>query len=229
MNLPFLISLPHAGLEVPAVVKDLCRLSEADIIKDGDEGAAEIYAIESSVRAFVSTEVARAIVDQNRASDDFRPDGVIKTETCWQVPVYSRLLTDSEREALLREYYFPYHRRLSELAAEVVLGIDCHTMATIGPPIGPLAGEERPHICVSDGDGTLPAEWMNLLLECLSKSFEEEVRHNFPFKGGYIIREHSKEVPWVQIEMSRVEWVSNQEKRQRLLQGLEWFARKLSA
>ena len=45
--------------------------------------AAAIYCpLEQYVGAFVTIDIARAIVDLNQAEDDFRKDGVIKTHTC---------------------------------------------------------------------------------------------------------------------------------------------------
>lgn len=79
-KLPLLLSVPHAGLRVPPEVTDICILSKDDIVKDGDEHAAAIYCpLEQYVNAFVTIDIARAIVDLNRAEDDFRKDGVIKT------------------------------------------------------------------------------------------------------------------------------------------------------
>ena len=88
MKLPLLLSLPHAGLRVPDEVAHLCTLTEREIAEDGDEGAAAIYDLAGDVDAFVTTDVARAIVDLNRAVDDRRRDGVVKTHTCWDVPIY---------------------------------------------------------------------------------------------------------------------------------------------
>jgi hypothetical protein len=92
-----------------------------------------------------------------------------------------------------------------------------------------MAGEERPRICISDAGGTLPGEWFALLRESLEVAFELEVSLNHPFRGGYIISRHSEEIPWVQLELSRRDWISNEEKRERLLQGLGWFAKRISA
>ena len=90
MTMPLLVSVPHAGLVAPPEVEGLCQLTEQEIIDDGDEGAAEIYfPLEQEVESFVATDIARAIVDMNRAEDDFSKDGVVKTHTCWDVPVYS--------------------------------------------------------------------------------------------------------------------------------------------
>ena len=71
MTLPLLLSVPHAGLVVPAAVQNLCLLSKKEIIEDGDEGAAEIYLpLEDEVFTLVTTVVARAILDMNRAEND---------------------------------------------------------------------------------------------------------------------------------------------------------------
>lgn len=222
MTLPLLLSVPHAGLLVPHEVKKLVILSEQQIIEDGDEGAAEIYRpLEKVAAAFVTTKVARAIVDINRAEDDRRQDGVIKTHTCWNVPVYDESPSDDLIEGLLEKYYRPYHAQLSQFPEGIKLGVDCHTMAAKGPPIGPDPGQTRPAICLSNADGTCSPEWLEFLAECFSKAFEAEASINHPFKGGYIIRAHAKELPWVQLDLSRAPFLSNPEKSKRVLESLK--------
>jgi N-formylglutamate amidohydrolase len=224
MKLPLLLSVPHAGLRVPPEVEALCALTPEQIIADGDEGAAEVYDLESEVVAFVTTDVARAIVDMNRAEDDRRADGVVKTHTCWNVPVYREFPPERTIQALLAAYHRPYHRRLSELATEkVLLGIDCHTMVAQGPPIGPDPGRQRPHVCISDADGTCRAEWIESLKRSFERFFGSQVAVNDPFKGGHLIRSHGRECPWIQLELSRAPFITNSEKRACLMNALlEW-------
>ena len=225
MTLPFLLSVPHAGLTIPSEVKDICRLNHQDIIEDGDGGAAEIYLpLERHVAAMVSTPIARAIIDMNRSEDDRRKDGVIKSHTCWDVPVYKRPPTDKTIRTLLEKYHKPYHQSLSRLSSGKRLGIDCHTMAEIGPPVGPDSGLKRPRICLSDGEGTCPRSWIESFAECFSAVFQTDVSINHPFQGGYIIRSHAREIPWIQIELSRENFLSLEEKSIHLLEGLTtWF------
>ena len=117
MRLPFLVSVPHAGLQIPEVVQDICILTPEQVIADSDEGAAEIYfELEKHVESFISSDIARAIVDLNRAKDDFRKDGVIKTHTCYDIPVYSEFPSQKLIEQLLADYYHPYHHKLGEIA-----------------------------------------------------------------------------------------------------------------
>lgn len=220
MTLPILISLPHAGLRVPPEVDDTCLLSPGEVAHDGDEGAAEIYAVERDVARFVTTDIARAIIDLNRSEDDRRKDGVVKTHTCWDVPVYRRFPSEDVIQNLLDRYYHPYHQRLEQLASPALrLAVDCHTMAAFGPPVGPDPGVERPWICLSNGEGTCPQDWLEGLKVCFETEFGSHVQLNDPFTGGYITRTHAREMPWVQLELSRAPFLTNTEKRKRILRA----------
>ena len=229
VKLPLLLSVPHAGLRVPSEVDGFCKLTPVQIAEDGDEGAAEIYQLAAEVEAFVTTDVARAIVDLNRAEDDRRPDGVVKTHTCLNVPVYEPFPPGDVVDSLLEHYYRPYHARLRELASRGVrLGIDCHTMLAVGPPIGPLAGQERPRICISDVDGTTcPPEWFAIVAESFRDAFGFEPALNHPFKGGYITRTHAAELPWIQLELSRAGFMDADEKRARVLAALQAISARI--
>jgi len=224
MKLPLLLSVPHAGLEVPPEVRPYCLLARDDIIADGDGGAAEIYNLKDYVRLFHSSDVARAIVDLNRAEDDRRPDGVVKTETIYGVKVYGLYPSEDLIQLLLERYYRPYHRALSAAGGKVLLAIDCHTMAAVSPPQAADSGSERPPISIADNEGrSLPPDMRERLKCCLEESFGLPVAVNQPFKGGYITSRHSSEMPWVQLEISRAPFSSPEEKRERLLRALLCF------
>ena len=223
MKLPILISVPHAGFEVPSEVETYNLLTEDEIICDGDKGASEIYAIESHVQAYVTTDIARAFVDVNRLANDRGRDGVVKTHTCWDVPVYKVPLPDYLIEVMIGKYYRPYHEKLTLFAADAKFGIDCHTMVEIGPPASSDPGRERPLVCLSDADGAFPADWLKSMKDCLQQSFQVEVSLNRPFKGGHIIQAHASEMPWVQVEISRTDHLDNEEKKRRFLSTIEKF------
>jgi formiminoglutamase len=229
MTLPLLISVPHAGLRVPDEVRDCCILTPRQIAEDGDEGAAAIYDLAGEVGGFVTTDVARAIVDMNRAEDDRRADGVVKTHTCLDVPVYESFPRETVILDLIETYHRPYHETLSRLAATGVrVGIDCHTMLAEGSPMGPLPGAERPKICLSNVDGTsCPNEWLEAMASSLGAAFGVEVARNFPFKGGFITRSHATELPWMQLELSRDAFLSPAEKRERVIRAFRMFSRQV--
>ena len=135
---------------VPPEVKGLCVLRREDILADRDGGAASIYNIlQEHVSGFCTTDIARSLIDLNRAPDDIGGNGVIKDRTCWNVPVFKTFPDEQLIRTLLACYYFPYHEKLSAaaLTGTIKLGIDCHTMAAFGPPLGPDPGRERPMVC----------------------------------------------------------------------------------
>jgi N-formylglutamate amidohydrolase len=222
MTLPLLLSVPHAGLTIPPEVEDLCVLTTKEIIEDSDEGASEIYLpLQREVSALVTTVVARAIVDMNRSEDDRRKDGIIKTHTCWNAQIYSEFPSHERITTVIETFYKPYHARLTEYARTAKLGVDCHTMGAHGPPVGPDPGKERPAICMSNAESTCPLEWITSLAACFEEVFEKEVSINTPFKGGFIISSHAKELPWVQLELARDPSVANKEKSIRVFKALE--------
>jgi len=231
MNLPLLISVPYAGLQVPDAVRDRCILTPQQIAADGDEGAAEIYDLAGEVEGFVTTDIARAIVDLNRAEDDRQADGVVKTHTCLDVQIYESFPPEAVILGLIESYYRPYHETLRRLAATGMrVGIDCHTMMAEGPPMGPLPGAERPKICLSNADGaSCPNEWLEAMASGLCDSFGVEVARNFPFKGGFITRSHSVELPWMQLELSRHSFLSLSEKKERVIEAFRMFCRQVDA
>ena len=226
-KLPFLISVPHGGLNIPEEIKTQCQLNKRQIITDSDQYANEIYAFKEEVEYFISTDVARAIVDLNRKPDDFSRDGVIKTHTCYLEKVYHDYPAPDQIDMLLKTYYWPYHKELTELALKrPLIGLDCHTMAAISPPVSGRPNETRPWVCLSNADGTCPSNWMDTMVSAFKLYFgDENVKVNSPFKGGHIIRSHSKEIPWIQIEISRGPFLTVSEKRHNVLSALKlWCA-----
>jgi formiminoglutamase len=135
-------------------------------------------------------------------------------------------LTPDLIESLLAKYHRPYHKRLSNLANKgVILGIDCHTMAQTGPPVGPDPGLRRPWVCLGNAhNATCPADWIESLAECFSTEFFNDVSINEPFAGGYITRRHGEEILWIQLELSRDPMINDGEKAKRILQALtRWY------
>jgi N-formylglutamate amidohydrolase len=227
MTLPLLLSVPHAGLIIPPEVENICALSKKEIVEDGDERAAEIYLpLQKEVSALVTTVVARAILDMNRAEEDRSKDGVVKTHTCWDVPVYRGFPSEEIIAILIERFYRPYHISLTQHAEIAKLGVDCHTMAAQGPPVGPDSGKERPAICISNANFTAPQEWIISLAECFRNAFEMEASINYPFKGGYIISSHAKELPWIQLELSQTPSFTNEEKSSRVIKALGNWCKK---
>jgi formiminoglutamase len=229
VTLPLVLAVPHAGLAIPEEVRELNRLTPEEIAADGDGGAAAIYSFGERCARYAGARVARAFLDLNRAEDDRGRDGVVKTHTCWDVPVYDAALGEPLVERLLERYHRPHHTRLSAWAREpgIRLGIDGHTMAAAGPPIGPDPGRPRPAVCLGTLHGTsCPPGWGETLAACLEESLGVAVVLDAPFAGGYTTRAHHREMPWIQIEISRAPFAGDARKRDGLLRGLTTWCRR---
>jgi N-formylglutamate amidohydrolase len=96
-------------------------------------------------------------------------------------------------------------------------------MFEFGPPIAPDPGCERSHVCLSDAEGTCPNQWFKQCVACFKRIFGEKVSVNTPFKGGYTIRTHCRELPWIQVELSRGAFLTDEQKRERVSQALTAF------
>ena len=211
-------------VKAPAVLADriLAQVEAKAAGEKAPASACDCAAFEEHVAAFIKTDIARAILDMNRREDERRADGVVKTETIYKVPIYCKPLPESIVNTLLESYHRPYHKSLVELAktSGAILGIDCHTMAAKAPPIEADAGRERPPVCIGDAEGSLPAKWRDSLVRCFENVFKTLVTVNDPFSGGYITRTHAAELPWVQVELSRAPFMTNQQKSECVLTAL---------
>ena len=220
---PVLISIPHGGTRVPPELMDRICIEERDIVEDMDPFTRQIYDLESWVMETVTTDIARAFIDLNRALDDLppkNPDGVVKSVTCYKKPIYKQGMEPDKAlvKTLIDLYYRPYHRRLRQLAfrnKELALALDCHSMAEHPPPIAPdSAQEKRPLICLGNNhDQACDRHTVETLATCFREAFELEeadVTINQPFAGGYITRSHGKHpLPWVQVELNRSLYLSD--------------------
>lgn len=232
MKAPILVSIPHGGRRIAPEIRDIWALSESDALHDGDPFTDLIYDFGDHVQAQLVMEYYRAVVDLNRAPDDIapqNPDGVVKSHTCWDVPVYraGALPDDELKRVLLDRYYYPYHERIEHYMndSRIRLVVDCHSMAAASPPIEEDAGTVRPLICLGnlgDEDGEVEPVFERVtcdpgIMKFMAEEFEIVFRHedleveppavvtmNVPFNGGYITRTHGgRGIPLVQIEMSR--------------------------
>ena len=216
-KLPFLVSIPHGGTQMPSEVEGMSCIGRADVLEDGDAFTREIYDVAEGVRFVLKADVARAFVDLNRAENDLppaNPDGVVKSKTCYNKPIYlpGREPDGPIVEKLLARYHRPYHRAIQQTLAEagtdIILALDCHSMAAVGPDVAPDPGQRRPAFCLGNRHGeTCPNEMAETLAGCLREVFglgPSEVTLNRPFAGGYVTRTHGAgSVPWIQVEMSR--------------------------
>ncbi|MBS3921948.1 MAG: N-formylglutamate amidohydrolase [Nitrosarchaeum sp.] len=213
---PVLISIPHGGMGKPSELESSLCITKKDLFDDIDPFVQKIYDLKDSVECVVIADIARTFVDLNRSLQDLppkNPDGLIKSSTCYQKPIYLKGQEPNESltKTLIQKYYQPYHRTIQRKINELDLQIclDCHSMASYAPNISPDGNKKkRPMFCLSNQDGkTSSKEMITLLADSIAESFEinsSEIKLNDPFHGGYIIKTYGNNpIPWIQIEMSR--------------------------
>lgn len=225
---PFIISNPHCGDVIPEFVREDVLLTRQQIDKDSDEQALQIYSpLQSRSQYYCEATAARAFVDLNRKADDFSKDGVVKTHTCWNEPVYRRQLSQAKIRFLLVTYYESYHARLLEAAMSNRFSwlIDCHTMAEYPPPIAPDQNDKRPLVCLGNGheEGCTKAVF-DKVFGIFNEVFNGQVTQNQPFSGGYICRHYGRYLPSLQIELSRTADISIVDKSSRIQLALTRMA-----
>ncbi len=229
-KLPVIISVPHGGEIIAPEMSNRTLLSRSDIFSDGDPLTREIFDFKNEVAYYFETTIARATVDLNRSPDDLPPfnrDGVVKSHTVTGKGIYrdNHVPRRDTLRLLLKKYYKPYHEGLAIKSRKPLFcGIDCHTMLERAPSSSEFSGRKRPFICVSNrgnrrGDKaqgrrlTCPPEMARSLVRCLQEQFPEEaldITLNDPFLGGYIVRQHSRHLPWIQIELNRRSYLAPQ-------------------
>ena len=229
-RLPIIVSVPHGGEIIAPEIWDKTLLSYQDIFSDGDPLTREIYDFQKEVRCYFETTIARATVDLNRPPDALppeNPDGVVKSHTVIGRRVYPQHHVPKKEtlKQLLHKYYHPYHEHLKKMSRipGLFCGLDCHTMLERAPVISGKPGKKRPFICLSnrgDTNGnrvkgrrlTCSPEMIRSLAASLKEQFPDEADNivlNSPFLGGHIVRSHSRNLPWIQIELNRQAYLSD--------------------
>ena len=139
MKYPFLISIPHGGVEIPAEVTGRFALSEKEISWSCDPSTRTLFDFGRSVEATLDTGISRMVIDLNRPPLPLPPkdpDGIIKTRTVDGQPVYlpGQLPDLPLIHRLMMRWYFPYHQRIDELIDRypVRIAFDCHSMLPYG-------------------------------------------------------------------------------------------------
>jgi formiminoglutamase len=222
---PFLITVPHGGMEIPRIVRSRMLLSRMDLHYYCDPATRELFGYRDRVAAWIDTPVSRMVVDLNRPPLPLPlrdPDGIIKVRTIDGRDVWrpGKVPDMPLIHQLLVAHYFPFHQQVDELIDRHRVGVafDCHSMLPAGSAYQKDAGKERPLICLgNNGDrrgrpkkgglATCSEAWIATLAGLFAEEFpgRNAVAINNPFSGGFIVNAHfwRKGIPWIQIEVNR--------------------------
>jgi N-formylglutamate deformylase len=223
---PFLISIPHGGLDIPIELQDHIALNPEEIIYYSDPDTRRLFDYRTSVEVVMDTAISRMVVDLNRPPYALPPrhtDGAVKLVTSDNKLIYREgMIPDITLiHRIMMRYYFPYHAQIDGVMEQesIRIAFDCHSMLPIGPANAKDAGKMRPLICLgNNGDhegkakkgrlSTCSTAWMKALADAFRDECHlgDEVVINDPFSGGFITNAHywHTGVPFVQIEINRV-------------------------
>ena len=211
---PILVSIPHAGSEIPEEVADDLLITREELMGYTDLYTDQIFNIDNVY--LVHNPISRVIVDVNRAPDDISreyekaAEGVTVHTTWDGKSVYKKEPSQEMVDTLIRKYHDPFHEQIDTIIPKAQFLIDGHSFLPIGPKLKADSGEERPDINIGNMNfSTCTREHTVFFREF----FEERgytVRINFPYTGKYILGHHCHRrrippflVPGVQIEINQ--------------------------
>jgi len=211
---PLLISIPHAGSEVPEEVADIISLSGQELLGYTDLYTDQIFKIDGVY--IVSTDTSRIVVDVNRAPDDISreyeqaAEGVIVHTTWDEKSVYNKEPSQEIADVLVRKYHDPYHEQIDKIIPSVQFLIDGHSYLSVGPKLKMDTGAERPDINLGNMNFSTCSREHTVFFREFLEERGYTVRINFPYAGKYILGHHCHRrrippflVPGIQIEINQ--------------------------
>jgi N-formylglutamate amidohydrolase len=227
-QLPVIISVPHCGINFPDEIRNEYKRELIEKPDDTDWFVDQLYDFASAIGiTMIAANYNRWVIDLNRNPDStpLYTDGRIITALCpttdfLGVPIYSdnrKEITQTEVQRRLAKYFWPYHHKLQQLLDETkakfgqVILWDCHS---IRQSVKTIQKEKFPDLILGSADGSSASrEITSAALRELNRG-GYELRHNNPFKGGFITRHFGnpmKKVHALQLEMTKVNYMNDQE------------------
>ncbi|NJN42747.1 MAG: N-formylglutamate deformylase [Flammeovirgaceae bacterium] len=227
-QVPILLSIPHCGVLFPDELKREFKSEKINQPDDTDWFVDRLYDFAPAMGITIIQAVySRWVIDLNRDPDSkpLYTDGRIITDLCPVTdflgnPIYSderKALSKDDRSGRIEKYFQPYHHQVQTLLVTIkekfgkVLLWDCHS---IRQQVLTIQKEKFPDLILGDADGTSASP--GIIEAALSKLDHSDfsVRHNFPFKGGYITRHYGKpaeNIHALQLEMTKVNYMHDDE------------------
>jgi N-formylglutamate deformylase len=202
-SLPLLISIPHAGTEVPLEIRRRFTLA-GEQLPDTDWHVDSLYSFARELGASVLVaHYSRYVVDLNRAPDseplyDAVPSSpVCPTRTFADEPIYLHEPPDaSEVATRIEQYWRPYHdclateiERLRQVHGRALLW-EAHSIASEVP--GLFTGVLPEFNFGTRDDSSCPRSIAEPLLDLITRDGKYSAVLNGRFKGGYITANYGR-------------------------------------
>ena len=223
-----ILHIPHASTDT-LNKKFLCDLSlELERMTDVDTD--RLFDYREAVKIIFP--ISRLICDVERFEDDSIEEmaskgmGVCYTTNSFGKPL--RNITPNEREEILKKYYRPHHKRLTEAVKKELeifgkaLIIDCHSFSNEPLPHENSQKTPRPDFCIGTDPFHTP-EWLTKSIKEFLESEHFTVSINDPFAGTLIPMEYYQKdanVSGIMIEINRDLYTYNFAKIYNIIQRL---------
>ncbi len=216
---PILITIPHCSTFVPADLRRMMTLTDAQIRKNCDPFTDIFFDISKAY--VVKARISRLVTDLNRAPDDIEMeyqlsnDGVVVSVDLDGNPIYKTppaIETISER---VEKYHNTFHDKIDELKKNVKFLIDGHSHRSVAPNTRMDAGKERADIILGNRDFTTCSRNITKRVMNFFKDRGFSVAINYPYKGRYLIGYHCsrKTFPGIQIEVNERLYMNEKTRR----------------
>ena len=217
-TLPLLISIPHAGVEVPTSIQERFTAAGRDL-PDTDWYVDQLYEFARDLGAsIIKANYSRYVVDLNRAPDSRAlylantTSPICPTTTFSGEAIYSSAaaFSDGEIQQRVAEYWQPYHRHIVEELARIkaehgrALLWDAHSIASEVPSLFP--GVLPAFNLGTRDNASCPEHVAKFLVKLVESESAFSAVLNGRFKGGYITMNYgrpSEGVNAVQLELAQ--------------------------
>ena len=225
------VEVPHAGLEVDAASLAVMQMPARCLARDAD---LHVDALVSDVvlegASLLVANVSRFVVDLNRSEDDHdgvsvegsagegAPHGVVWHRATFGERVLAAPVPRAELERRLDAYHRPYHRALGALLDEkrqrfgYAILLSAHSMPSVGLGTG---GHRTARADIVPGTRGRTSAAPDLIdhVEREARAQGFSVRHDDPYRGGFVTRDYGKPsrgVHAIQIEVARRAYMSEE-------------------
>jgi N-formylglutamate deformylase len=225
---PIIISIPHAGTDIPPELKGHYKKRLRKHLDDTDWYLDKLYGFAPSLGiTLVKANLSRWVIDLNRDPDSIPlyEDGRLITNNIPLTDFYGNKIyrkskfepDQTEIDKRLHTYYWPYYKQIETLLEDrkkrfgKVLLWDAHSIRHI---VTTIQKDPFPDLVLGNNDEkTANPKLIKSALEGLgSGSFE--LSHNSPFKGGHITRyfgNPANNIHALQLEMNKILYMDDNE------------------
>ena len=229
MDIPFFVTIPHSGEDVPDFCTWLQNLPEPHLMCDVDRFVDVLYepTLVATKTPYIKTKWHRYAGDLNRIPEDVdcssvqgnkNPAGMHNRGFHWTVtttnlPIMTAPMTHEMHQKIVKLIYEPFHEsirnqyaKFRDSGAKKIYQIDAHSMPSVGTKMHRDPGERRADIVISDcGQKSSSKQFVDLVISAYVRA-GFKVGYNWPYLGGRVSEQYGNPERGqhvVQVELNR--------------------------